>query len=117
MKIYTSLKALESAMREQITRTPQQARKALLRICEYQTQSEIRVRSVISRNGCGFKPQDARLLTGIAAWCKAGKELTPSQFEAVKGRIAKYAAQLVRHSIEKGLIRKEGKVYTYCHAA
>lgn len=113
MKQYTSKSALVAAMREQITRDEPHVRRALIRIYNNQVGDEKRSRSVRYRNGKGFKPQDAKMLTGIACWVIAGHTLTERQFNAVRQRIVKYAAQLVDQAIEWGWIQKRGREYVY----
>lgn len=110
---FTSKEALATAMREQITRDGIRAARALVRIYQYQAQDEKRARDVRYRNGVGFMPQDAKLLTGIACWVLAGHTLTEKQFACVRDRIGKYAGQLVDQAISRGLIQKVGKEYLW----
>ena len=111
--MYTSKASLVDAMRQQITSSPSQAAKALVRVYEYQTEDEKQARDVKSHNGVGFKPQDAKLLSGIAVWVLSGKALTPRQYEAVRKMIGKYAGQLVDQAISRGLIQKVDGKYLY----
>lgn len=110
---FTSKEALTAAMREQITRDGKRAARALIRIYQYQAHDEKKARDVRFRNGVGFVPCDARLLSGIACWVLAGHELTEKQFACVKDRIGKYAGQLVEQAISRGLIQKVGKSYLW----
>lgn len=110
---FTSKEALTAAMREQITRDEARAARALVRVYQYQAQDEKRARDVRHRNGVGFMPQDAKLLTGIACWVLAGHTLTEKQFACVRDRIGKYAGQLVEQAISHGLIKKVGKQYLW----
>lgn len=110
---FTSKTSLVAAMRSQITSDEARAARALLRIYQYQTLDEKSSRDVKHRNGCGFMPQDAKLLSGIACWVLAGHALTPKQFDAVRNRIGKYAGQLVDQAIARGLIQKHGANYLW----
>lgn len=110
---YTSKEALAAAMREQITRDGIRAARALVRIYQYQSHDEKQSRDVRHRNGVGFMPHDAKLLSGIACWVLAGHTLTEKQFACVRDRIGKYAGQLVEQAISRGLIRKVGKEYLW----
>lgn len=110
---FTSKEALIEKMRLQITRDERMAARALIRIYDNQVADEKQARDVKYRNGVGFVPQDAKLLSGIARWVLAGHTLTEKQFDAVKDRIAKYAGQLVDQAIRRGLIVKWGHKYVW----
>lgn len=99
-------KELVEQMRHQITEKSDQALKALLRIHEYQTESEQRTEDTHIFNGVGFTKADAKVLTSLVNFHKKTGFLTPKQMKLLQHRIGKYAGQLVNISIDKGLIKK-----------
>lgn len=113
---YTSIKAMKAAMAVQIVAKPEKTLRALITIYNAQTADEKSSRAVNTCNGRGFTPTDAGILSGIARHVLAGRKVTDKQMDAVRSRIAKYAGQLVRQSLARGLIRKVGKVYLYGRA-
>ena len=110
-KTFNSKKAIENALKEQITSNPKQAIKAMLRIFEYQTSDEQKNGSVYEYNGVGFAGTDAKLLTSFCNFYMQHGYLSEKQIDILKKKIAKYAGQLTRLAIEKGLYVKEGKVW------
>ena len=111
MKTFTSKLAIQNAIREQITTKDAQAIKALLRIFEFQTFNEQNSKSVISRNNVGFTVDDATFLTNLVKRYNAKHYLTEYQMNVLKRKIGKYAGQLLRLAIYKGLYVKEGKLW------
>lgn len=110
-KTFNSKKAIENALKEQITTNPKQAVKAMMRIFEYQTADEQQNGSVYEYNGVGFAGTDAKLLTSFCNFYMQHGYLSEKQLGILKKKIAKYAGQLTRLAIEKGLYVKEGKVW------
>ena len=73
-------------------------KRALLRIYANQEREEQLAASVTLRNGIGFTPADAKLLTGIAEQLVGGRRLSPRQWEILYKLLPKYARQLQRCS-------------------
>lgn len=112
-----SLKELETKMRVQITTKPEQTIKALRTLYDFQTSDEKEIKDTKWRNNVGFKPQDARKLSDFAEFHKTNGFLTNKQINFLQTNprygIGKYAGQLVRIALMKGLIRKEGNEYKF----
>ena len=113
MATYTSIEALLSKLKVQITTKNEQTVKALLRIYANQTHDEKQSENTVYRNNVGFIPQDAKLLSSMANFKIKNGFLTEKQIKLIQPMIAKYAGQLVRSSIAEGKIRKVGKNYVY----
>lgn len=103
-KVEMTKKALVEKMRAQIVGKDDQAIKALYRIHEYQTESEQRTEDTHVFNGVGFTKVDAKVLTSLVNYHKSKGCLTPKQMKLLKFRIGKYAGQLVKIAMDKGLI-------------
>lgn len=71
-------------------------KRALLRIYANQELDEQQAATVIKRNGVGFTPADAKLLTSFAEQLKRGGALSPKQWQALYAAMPKYAGQLRR---------------------
>ena len=71
-------------------------KRALLRIYANQELDEQQAATVIKRNGVGFTPADAKLLTSFAEQLKWGGALSPKQWQALYAAMPKYAGQLRR---------------------
>lgn len=71
-------------------------KRALLRIYANQEREEQLAASVTLRNGIGFTPADAKLLTGIAEQLVGSRRLSPRQWEILYKLLPKYAGQLQR---------------------
>ena len=111
-KTFNSKKAIESAIRRNITENPAQAVKAMLRIFEYQTDDEKAQGSVYVDNGVGFAGTDSQILTSFCDFYKKHGYLSDKQLAILKKKIGKYAGQLTRQAIEKGMYVKDGGVWT-----
>ena len=74
MKTYTH-KELVELMRKQITTSPKKAVAALLRIYENQRVDEQGYRTVYYKNGVGFRPQDAKVLSSMAEQAIRNKKM------------------------------------------
>lgn len=110
-KTFKSKKEIENALKKQITTNPKQSIKAMLRIFEYQTEDERKNGSVYEYNGVGFAGTDAELLTSFCNFYNQHGYLSDMQINILTKKIAKYAGQLTRLAIEKGLYVKEGNVW------
>ncbi len=75
-------------------------RRALLRIYENQEQDEIRNKATTKRNGVGFTPADAPILSSFAAQLRGhnvtGGDFSRKQWEILYKLLPKYAGQLQR---------------------
>jgi hypothetical protein len=108
---YKSKSAIESAIRAAITTDPQRAVKAMLRIYEYQTESEQESGDVSEFNGVGFAGTDSEILTSFCKQYQKYGRLSEKQMQILFKKIGKYAGQLTRHAIEKGMYVKKGNVW------
>lgn len=108
---FKSKQAIEQAIKQSITTNERQAVKALLRIYEYQTDEEQAGGYVYNYNGVGFTTNDADILTSFAKQYLSKGYLSEKQYALLFKKIAKYAGQLTRLAIEKGLYKKEGKTW------
>lgn len=114
---FNSKKQLENAIREQITSSSNQAIKAMLRIYEYQTVDEQVYGDVTSQNGVGFVITDSEILTSLSKQYLKNGRLSEKQVAIIFKKIGKYAGQLLRQAIDKGLYVKEGKVWMVANTA
>ena len=114
---FNSKKQLENAIREQITSSSNQAIKAMLRIYEYQTVDEQVCGDVTSQNGVGFVITDSEILTSLSKQYLKNGRLSEKQVAIIFKKIGKYAGQLLRQAIDKGLYVKEGKVWMVANTA
>ena len=71
-------------------------KRALLRIYANQERDEQQFATVTQRNGVGFVPADARLLSSLAERVIANRRLSPGQWEILYKVLPKYARQLQR---------------------
>lgn len=110
---YTSIDAIVKKLRTDISTRDDVAIKAMQRIYSYQTASEQRMKATTNYNEVGFTHADARSLSYYSQLLEKGYTLRPDVIQKIKSRMSKYAGQLVRHSLEKGLIRKENNVYVW----
>ena len=79
----------------------------------YQTASEKRMKATTNYNEVGFTHADAKSLSYYSQLLEKGYTLRHDVIQKIKSRMPKYAGQLVRHSLEKGLIRKENNAYIW----
>ena len=114
---FNSKKQLENAIREQITSSSNQAIKAMLRIYEYQTVDEQVYGDVTSQNGVGFVITDSEILTSLSKQYLKNGRLSEKQVASIFKKIGKYAGQLLRQAIDRGLYVKEGKVWMVANTA
>lgn len=99
-----SKKTLTQALRCQLSRDTQKARRALVLIYSKQTTCEQNSGQTLEYNCEGFTALDAEILSSIASFYINHKFLTPRQDQIVKRLIPKYAGQILASSIERGLI-------------
>lgn len=101
-------KQLVDKMRNQLQKDDQ-AKKALLRLYEYQTQAEKECSDSHVFNGVGFSKFDSKILSSFADQLIKHKFLSQSQMSILKCKIIKYATQLVDLAINKGLIIRDSR--------
>lgn len=94
-------------------RSRRQIEKGIQRIYEYQTASEQSSKDVRIHNGVGFKTTDAYILSSFAEQLNRGHHLSEKQMRIAYRLMPKYAGQLVRQSLEKGLIVKTEAGYSF----
>lgn len=111
MATYTNKQDLIKALRNQLERNASVAAKACTRIFEYQTAAEQETESTRFYNRVGFTGSDAGILSSFAKQINRGRQLSEKQNYILKKRMLKYAGQLVKQSIEKGLIKYINGVY------
>lgn len=71
-------------------------KRALLRVYANQERDEQAAANVTKRNGIGFTPADAKLLTSLAEQIQQRDWLSPGQWEILYKLLPKYARQLQR---------------------
>ena len=111
MTTFKSKKEIESAIRAAITTDPQKAVNAMLRIFEYQTEDEQQAGDVRDFNGVGFAGTDSEILTSFCKQYGKYGRLSEKQMAILFKKIGKYAGQLTRQAIDKGLYVKENGVW------
>lgn len=94
-----------------------QIEKGIQRIYEYQTVAEQNSKDVKLHNGVGFRTTDAYILSSFAEQLNKGRHLSEKQMQIAYRLMPKYAGQLVRQSLEKGLIVKTKTGYSFATKA
>lgn len=113
MKVYTNKNEVIADLKAQLSTSQKQIEKAILRIYEYQTKDEQYSKVVRHYNLVGFRACDARILSSFAQYLLKGYHLSEKQMAIAKRKMPVYAGQLVRQSIEKGLIYKTKDGYVF----
>lgn len=106
-----SKKELVDGLKSQIIVNPKKAQNALLEIYKYQTESEQEQGYTSINNGVGFSGVDSEFLSSLAENLIRYKRLSDKQNNYLMKIMPKYASQLIRLSISKGLIVKVGRKY------
>lgn len=108
MESYTSIESIIQDWKIKLATDPKWVEFGLRRIYEYQTRDEQRNKDVRNYNEEGFAPCDAYMLSSFAQQLNSrkGYHLSPRQLAYAYKRMPKYARQLVRQSIEKGIMVK-----------
>ena len=106
---FKSKSEIQKAIKNLITTSKKHAVKAMFRIYEYQTSEEQVNGSVYENNGVGFAGTDSGILTSFCQQYLAKGYLSEKQYAILFKKIGKYAGQLTRLAIEKGLYSKDGK--------
>jgi len=105
MMTITTKKQLIDTFRSQIRTNPHQATKALLFMYNRYMEAE---------NGATcIKKSDISMLCRLARHYNSYKILSAYQMELAMQLLQKYATQIMNSSLERGLIRKEGKCYVW----
>jgi len=113
---FKSKKEIKNAIKQLITTNPRHAVKAMFRIYEYQTAEEQAHGSVYSDNGVGFAGIDSAILTSFCNQYRKSGYLSEKQYNILFKKIGKYAGQLTRHAIERGMYVKQDKVWVIAEA-
>jgi len=108
MTTFNSKKAIAEAIKVQITSNDNQAIKAMLKVYEYQTDDEQAGGYVRHDNGMGFAATDSEILTSFCHQYERKGWLSAKQIAIIKNKIGKYAGQLLKQAIERGLYIKKG---------
>lgn len=111
--VYTSKEQLVNGLREQLAKSDRQALKALIEVYSNQLEDEKQTADVRYRNGVGFVSSDAYLLSSFAEQYKSRNSLSKKQLDILHQKMPKYAAQLIKGSLSKGLIVKESGEYKF----
>lgn len=106
-----SKKELVDGLKSQISINPKKAQNALLEIYKYQTESEQEQGYTQVNNGVGFSGVDSEFLSSLAENLIRYKRLSDKQNNYLMKIMPKYANQLIRISMGKGLIYKVGRKY------
>lgn len=113
MKVYTNKNEIVADLKAQLSTSQKQIEKAILRIYEYQTKDEQYSKVVRHYNLVGFRACDARILSSFAQYLLKGYHLSEKQMAIAKKKMPVYAGQLIKQSIEKGLIYKTKAGYVF----
>lgn len=110
MVTFNSKKSLQEAIKKQITYSDEQAIKAMLKVYEYQTEDEQTMATVAEYNGVGFVGTDAEILTSMCNQYLAKGYLSTKQLDIVRKKVGKYAGQITKQAIAKGIyVKMDGK--------
>lgn len=114
MKSYTNLDAIVEDWKVKLATDRAWIEKGIIRIFEYQTTSEQHNENVNNHNNVGFTPADAKMLSSFAKQLKYRNNyhLSPKQLAYAAHRMPKYARQLLKQSIAKGIIKHQNG--TWC---
>ena len=107
--MYFTKDQLIKTLKAQLGTRTVQARKALLTIYAYQTNEEMESSATVEDNGVGFTGCDAEFLSSLALQLMKYNHLSEKQDKVLLKMMPKYASQLIKHSIDSGKIRCEGR--------
>lgn len=82
-------------MREMLATNPAWAVRGLLKIYEFQTESEQNIGETTEDNGVGFSGCDAHILSSFADQIKAGRQMSAKQLAIIYKKMPRYSRQLV----------------------
>lgn len=83
-----------SYIKSKLSVDPRWAIQGLLRVYEFQTESEKNIGATTESNGVGFNGADGDILTSFANQINRGRTLSPKQLNVVYKKMPKYARQL-----------------------
>ena len=114
MKSYTNLDAIVEDWKVKLATDRAWIEKGIIRIFEYQTASEQHNENVNNHNNVGFTPADAKMLSSFAKQLKYRNNyhLSPKQLAYAAHRMPKYARQLLKQSIAKGIIKHQNGIWS-----
>ena len=110
---FSNKKQVIATLKKQLSTREQRAMLALQRLYGFQTEDEKSSGETKHHNLRGFDSVDCRIMTSLAKQLQEKGSLSEEQIQILFKRIPKYAGQLVKDSIENGLIRKEGRFYVW----
>ena len=108
---FKTQKQIKDAIKQLITTNEKAAIQAMLRIFEYQTDEEQATGTTYFYNGVGFSGSDAEILTSFCKQYQKKGYLSEKQYGLLFKKIGKYAGQLTKHAIERGLYVKKNNVW------
>ncbi len=92
----TTKKSKIAFIRERLQCDAAWAIRGLVKVYDYQTESEKNIGTTTDNNGVGFSGIDGDILSSFAEQVKKGRNLSPKQMSVVYGSMPKYATQLQR---------------------
>lgn len=113
---FKTQKQIKDAIKQSITTNEKAAIQAMLRIFEYQTAEEQANGTTYVYNGVGFAGNDAGILTSFCKQYQKKGYLSDKQHGLLFKKIGKYAGQLTKHAIERGLYVKKNDVWVVVQA-
>jgi hypothetical protein len=96
---YSELKTKKEKVafvKQMLASNPTWAVRGLLRIYEFQTESEKSIGETTEDNGVGFSGADAHILSSFADQIKAGRQMSVKQMAMIYKKMPRYSGQLVR---------------------
>jgi hypothetical protein len=108
---FKSKAELAKAIKKAITENDKRAIDAMLRVFQYQTESEKASGTTCIYNGVGFTGNDAEILTSFCQQYQKRGFLSAKQMVLLKKKIGKYAGQLTRLAIDNGMYIKQNGVW------
>ena len=95
-KELTTKKSKIAFIRERLQCDANWAVRGLVKVYDYQTESEKCIGNTVESNGVGFSGIDGDILSSFAQQVKKGRTLSQKQMSVVFGSMPKYATQLQR---------------------
>lgn len=95
---YSELKTKKEKVafvKQMLATNPSWAVRGLLKVYEFQTESEQRVGETTEHNGVGFSGADAQILSSFAEQIKGGKQMSEKQLAVIYKKMPRYSGQLV----------------------
>ena len=92
----TTKKSKIDFIREKLQCDAKWAVRGLVKIYDYQTESEKNIGNTTDNNGVGFSGIDGDILSSYAEQIKKGRTMSLKQMSVIYGAMPKYATQLQR---------------------